>query len=88
MAQWRGRIVHNSGEWERQNAALAREKEAMLGHHSALKAALARFRQGQEARLRQMCASRWVLAKGGKLCLWKQLGLVSEHELIDNASGA
>ncbi|GAB4816779.1 hypothetical protein N2152v2_003825 [Parachlorella kessleri] len=57
MAQWRGRIVHNSGEWDRQNAALAREKEAMLGHHSALKAALARFRQGQEARLRQICAS-------------------------------
>ena len=28
------------------------------GHHSALKAALARFRQGQERRLRQMCASR------------------------------
>lgn len=55
--QWRGRIVANSNEWQRRNSALAREKEAVLGHHTALKAALAAFRRAQEARLRQMCVS-------------------------------
>lgn len=30
LAQWRGRIVHNSREWERTNRALAGEKEAMV----------------------------------------------------------
>lgn len=47
----------NSGEWQRRNAALAREKEAVLGHHTALKGALARFRAAQEARLKQMCSA-------------------------------
>jgi hypothetical protein len=55
--QWRGRIVANSGEWQRRNTALAAEKEAVLGHHTGLKAALARFRTAQEARLKQMCVS-------------------------------
>ncbi len=55
--QWRGRIVANSNEWQRRNSALAREKEAVLGHHTALKAALAAFRRAQEARLKQMCVS-------------------------------
>jgi hypothetical protein len=55
--QWRGRIVANSGEWQRRNAALAAEKEAVLGHHTGLKAALSRFRAAQEARLKQMCVS-------------------------------
>ena len=55
--QWRGRIVANSGEWQRRNAALEAEKEAVLGHHTGLKAALSRFRAAQEARLKQMCVS-------------------------------
>ena len=40
-----------------QNAALAREKELVLGQHTARKGALARFRAAQEERLRRMCAS-------------------------------
>lgn len=55
--QWRGRVVANSNEWQRRNSALAREKEVVLGHHTALKAALAAFRRTQEARLKQMCVS-------------------------------
>ena len=47
----------NSRDWQQRNAALAKEKEIVLGHHTALKAALAGFRQAQEARLRQMCVS-------------------------------
>ena len=52
--QWRGRIVANSREWQRRNGSLAAEKEAVLAHHTALKAQLARSRAAQEARLRQM----------------------------------
>ncbi|PSC75832.1 flagellar associated [Micractinium conductrix] len=55
LAQWRGRVVTHSNEWQRRNAALAREKEIVLGHHTALKGALAAFRRTQEARLKQMC---------------------------------
>lgn len=44
----------NSGEWQRRNAALGAEKEAVLRRHTALKGELARFRAAQEARLRQM----------------------------------
>lgn len=58
LAQWRGRIVHNGQEWERTNTALQREKEAMIGHHSALKSALAKSREAQAQRLKQMSASR------------------------------
>lgn len=47
----------NSNEWQRRNAALAKEKESVLGHHMALKGALAKFRQAQEARLKQMCVA-------------------------------
>lgn len=57
LAQWRGRVVTNSNEWTRRNAALAREKEIVLGHHTALKAALATFRRAQEAKLKQMSVS-------------------------------
>lgn len=57
MLQWRGRVVANSNEWQRRNSALSREKEIVLGHHTALKAALAAFRRAQEARLKQMCVS-------------------------------
>ncbi|PRW58825.1 coiled-coil domain-containing 65 [Chlorella sorokiniana] len=57
LVQWRGRIVTNSSEWQRRNTALAKEKEIVLGHHTALKGALAKFRQGQEARLKQMCVT-------------------------------
>ena len=57
LLQWRGRIVANTNEWQRHNAALAKEKEIVLGHHTALKGALAKFRQGQEARLKQMCVA-------------------------------
>ena len=48
-------MVTHSNEWQRRNAALAREKEIVLGHHTALKGALAAFRRTQEARLKQMC---------------------------------
>ena len=57
LLQWRGRIMANSNEWQRRNAALAKEKEIVLGHHTALKGALAKFRQAQEARLKQMCVA-------------------------------
>jgi hypothetical protein len=55
--QWRGRIVANSSEWQRRNAALAQEKEVVLAQHTALNAELARSRAAQEARLRQMCVA-------------------------------
>jgi hypothetical protein len=57
LPQWRGRIVANSNEWQRRNGALAREKEIVLGHHTALKSALARSRDEQQARLKKMCVS-------------------------------
>ena len=47
----------NAGEWQRRNAGLAREKVAVLGHHTALKAELGRFRTVQQARLKAMCTA-------------------------------
>lgn len=47
----------NTDEWQRRNAALAREKELVLGHHTALKGALARSRRAQDARLKQMAVA-------------------------------
>ncbi|KAL4434150.1 hypothetical protein ABPG75_000591 [Micractinium tetrahymenae] len=94
LAQWRGRVVTNSNEWQRRNSALAREKEVVLGHHTALKAALAAFRRAQEARLKQMCVSYAAVESGLKQHLAtaqriiRVAQLARKHELPGEAAAA